>query len=127
MFVDVWTWAGTYRTTEKNIGIEAHRIANDIGMMFDDVRYWVDNKTFSPDEIAIRLHHRLVAIHPFPNGNGRHARLVADLLIERLGGQSFTWGGRGISDVGALRARYITALKAADDHDITLLIAFARS
>lgn len=103
------------------------RIANDIGMMFDDIRYWVDNKTFPPDEIAVRLHHRLVAIHPFPNGNGRHARMMADLLIERLGGQSFTWGGGTLHDVGKLREQYVGALRAADNHDIGPLIAFARS
>ena len=127
MFGDVWQWAGTFRQTERNIGIEAHRIPNDIGMMFDDVRYWVDHETFPPDEIAVRLHHRLVAIHPFPNGNGRHARLMADLLIERLGGQSFTWGGGSLHDIGELRRQYIDALRAADNHDIDPLIAFARS
>lgn len=127
MFGDVWTWAGTYRLTERNIGIEAHRIANDIGMMFDDIRYWVDHNTFPPDELAVRLHHRLVAIHPFPNGNGRHARLMADLFIERLGGQPFTWGGGTLHDVGELRTAYIAALKAADDHDIGPLIEFAHS
>jgi Fic-DOC domain mobile mystery protein B len=127
MFGDVWSWAGTYRLTERNIGIAPHRIANDTGMMFDDIRYWVEHATFPADEIAVRLHHRLVAIHPFPNGNGRHARLMADLLIEHLGGQRFTWGGGMIGDVGELRARYIAALQAADNHDITLLIQFARS
>lgn len=127
MFGDVWQWAGTFRQTERNIGIEAHRIPNDIGMMFDDVRYWVDHETFPPDEIAVRLHHRLVAIHPFPNGNGRHARLMADLLIERLGGQPFTWGGGSLHDIGELRRQYIDALRAADNHDIDPLIAFARS
>ncbi len=127
MFGDVWDWAGTYRLSEKNIGIAAHRIANDTGMLLDDVRYRVDHNTYPPDEIAVRLHHRLVAIHPFPNGNGRHARLMADLLIERLGGQSFTWGGGGVGDVGELRAGYIAALQAADNHDITPLINFARS
>lgn len=127
MFGDVRKWSGTYRLTEKNIGIEAHRIANDINMMFDDVRYWADQNTYRADEIAVRLHHRLVAIHPFPNGNGRHARLMADLLIERLGGQSLTWGGGGLGDVGELRARYIVALQAADNHDVHPLINFARS
>ena len=127
MFGDVWTWAGTYRLTERNIGIEAHRIANDIGMMFDDIRYWVDNATFPPDEISVRLHHRLVAIHPFPNGNGRHARLMADLLAERLGQQPFSWGGGTLHDVGELRTTYIAALRAADDHDLGPLIQFARS
>lgn len=127
MFGDVWDWAGTYRLTERNIGIEAHRIPNDIVMMFDDVRYWVDHDTYPPDELAVRFHHRLVSIHPFPNGNGRHSRLMADLLIERLGAQSFTWGGSTLHDVGELRATYVAALRAADDHDIQSLLAFARS
>ncbi len=127
MFGDVWEWAGQYRLTERNIGIEAHRIPNDLPMMFDDVRYWVDHATYAPDEIAVRLHHRLVFIHPFPNGNGRHARLMADLLIERLGGDVFSWGGDTLHDIGELRTSYVEALRAADDHDIEPLLAFARS
>jgi len=127
MFGDVWDWAGTYRLTERNIGIEAHRIPNDIIMTFDDARYWVDHNTYPPDELAVRLHHRLVSIHPFPNGNGRHARLMADLLIERLGGQSFTWGGGTLHNVGELRATYVAALRAADEHGIQSLLVFARS
>jgi Fic-DOC domain mobile mystery protein B len=127
MFGEVWKWAGSYRQTARNIGVEANRIHNEMPMMFDDIRYWVEDKTFPPDEIAIRLHHRLVAIHPFPNGNGRHARLLADLLIERLGGQAFTWGGSTLADVGELRTKYVDALKAADNHDLQPLVAFARS
>jgi Fic-DOC domain mobile mystery protein B len=95
--------------------------------MFDDVRYWVEHKTYSPDEISVRLHHRLVTIHPFTNGNGRSARLTADLLVERLGAMPFTRGGGILKDVGELRASYIAALKAADNHDIGPLVAFARS
>jgi Fic-DOC domain mobile mystery protein B len=127
MFGDVWSWAGVYRLTPRNIGIDAHRIPNDTLMMFDDVRFWRDNNTFPPDEMAIRLHHRLVYIHPFPNGNGRHARLMADLLLERLGGQPFSWGGGTLHDVGELRGQYVGALRAADDHDIEPLLLFARS
>lgn len=126
MFGEVWKWAGSYRQTERNIGIDAYRIANELGNLFGDVRYWVEHKTFPPDEIAIRLHHRLVAIHPFPNGNGRHARLMADLLIELLRGEPFSWGGGSLANVGELRARYIAALRAADDHDIRPLLEFAR-
>ena len=127
MFGDVWKWAGSYRQTERNIGIEAYRIAVEVRNLFGDVRYWVEHATYPPDEIAVRLHHRFVAIHPFPNGNGRHARLVADLLIEKLGGTPFSWGGGSLTDVGELRANYIAALKAADGHDIGPLLAFARS
>lgn len=127
MFGDVWNWAGSYRQTERNIGVDAFRIPNELGNLFGDVRYWVEHKTFSPDEIAIRLHHRLVAIHPFANGNGRHARLMADLLIELFGDTPFSWGGGSLADTGELRARYVVALQAADDHDIGRLLEFARS
>jgi Fic-DOC domain mobile mystery protein B len=127
MFGEVWQWAGSYRQTERNIGIEAYRIPAEMPAMFDDVRYWVEHKTYPPDEIAVRLHHRLTAIHPWPNGNGRHARLMADLLIQRLGGEVFTWGGGTLSDVDELRTRYVAALKAADNHDIGPLLEFARS
>jgi Fic-DOC domain mobile mystery protein B len=127
MFGEVWKWAGTYRQTERNIGIDAYRISAELAAMFDDVRYWVEHKTFPADEIAIRLHHRLVAIHPFPNGNGRHARLMADLLIERLGGVHFSWGGGSLADVGELRRQYVAALRAADNHDIGPLLAFSRA
>lgn len=127
MFGDVWRWAGTYRQTERNIGIDAYRIASELATLFDDVRYWVENETYPPDQIAVRLHHRLVAIHPFPNGNGRHARLMADLLIQLLGGEQFSWGSGGLADIGELRARYVAALRAADNHDIGPLLAFART
>ncbi len=127
MFGEVWKWAGTYRQTERNIGIDAYRIAAEVPALFSDVCYWAEHASYPPDEIAVWLHHRLVAIHPFPNGNGRHARLMADLLIERLGGQPFSWGGGSIADTGTLRARYVAALKAADDHDIDPLLEFARS
>lgn len=126
MFGRVWSWAGSYRRTERNLGIEAYRIPVEIATLLADARYWLEHGTFVPDELAVRLHHRLVAIHPFPNGNGRHARLVADLLIERLGGAAFSWGGGGIAETGLLRARYIAALRAADAHDIAPLLDFVR-
>ncbi len=127
MFGDVWRWAGACRRTDRNIGIDAYRIRTEMAAMLDDVRYWVKHETYPPDEIAVRLHQRLVAIHPFANGNGRHARMMADLLIERLGGKPFSWGGASVADVGELRTRYIAALRAADNHDIGPLLAFARS
>jgi len=126
MFGEVWERAGTFRSTERNIGIQAYRIAVELTNLLGDVRYWVEHATFPPDEIAIRFHHRLVAIHPFPNGNGRHARLAADLLVEKLGRQPFSWGGGSLADVGELRARYVAALRFADNHDIGPLLAFAR-
>jgi Fic-DOC domain mobile mystery protein B len=127
MYGDVWKWAGTWRTTARNIGVDAWCISMDVAALLDDVRYWVEHETYPRDELAVRLHHRLVAIHPFPNGNGRHSRLMADLLVERLGGTPFSWGSGGLADPGDLRRRYVTALRAADHHDIGPLLAFARS
>lgn len=127
MFGEVWEWAGTFRTTERNIGVGAYRIGVELAGLLSDIRYWIEHETFQPDEIAIRFHHRLVAIHPFPNGNGRHARLAADLLIERLGGERFSWGGGSLGDVSELRARYVATLRAADNHDIAPLMEFART
>jgi len=127
MFGDVWAWAGSVRKTGKNIGIDPQHIHLQLGGLLRDVQYWIEHGSFSPDEIAVRLHHGLVAIHPFPNGNGRHARLMADLLIVRLGGESFSWGGGTLRDIGTLRTEYIAALRSADNHDFAPLLAFARS
>jgi len=127
MFGDVWHWAGQYRTTERNIGVEAYRIAMDVQQAVDDARYWVEHATYQPDEIAVRLSHRLVAIHPFPNGNGRFSRLVGDLLARQFGQPPFTWGSVSLVNAGETRARYVEALQAADNHDIRPLLTFARS
>ncbi len=127
MFGDVWKWAGTYRQSERNIGIQPSLVPAETAAALDDVRYWVKHQTYPPDEIAVRLHHRLVAIHPFPNGNGRHARMMADLLIQHLGREPFSWGSGSLADVGELRKKYIAALKEADGHNIVPLLTFARS
>lgn len=127
MFGEVWAWAGTYRRTARNIDIDAWRIGGEVAQLLGDARFWVEHRTYPPDEIAVRLHHRLVAIHPFPNGNGRHARLLADLLVQQLGNAPFSWGGQGLADIGEKRRRYIEALRSADQHDIAPLLAFARS
>jgi Fic-DOC domain mobile mystery protein B len=128
MFGEVWGWAGTYRKKETNPGIDPHRIHLDAPMMFDDVRYWIKEKTYPPDEIAVRMHNRLTFIHIFPDGNGRHARMMADLLVERMGGETFSWGGAPLSKVGSeLRTKYIAAQKTADNHEIEPLLTFARS
>jgi Fic-DOC domain mobile mystery protein B len=124
---DVWKWAGKYRQTERNLGMEPYRLAPEVRSLLEDARYWIEHNTYPPDEIAVRLHHRLVEIHPFANGNGRHSRLMADLLLEKLDRPIFTWGGMSLAGQGELRARYIAALKAADGHDIGPLLAFARS
>ena len=127
MFGDVWRWAGHYRTTTRNLGVDAYRIAMDVHQLVDDGRYLAQHEIYPPDEIAVRFSHRLVAIHPFPNGNGRLSRLVGDLLGRQLGEPVFTWGRAGLIDAGETRARYVAALRTADGYDIGPLLAFARS
>jgi Fic-DOC domain mobile mystery protein B len=127
MFNQVWRWAGKYRTTERNLGVRPHLIEIELRNALDDARYWIEHKSYPDDEIAVRFHHRLVSVHPFPNGNGRWSRLAADVLITQLGGKRFTWGGADLRAANSARDTYIAALKAADNHDLGPLIAFARS
>lgn len=127
MFNRVWRWAGQYRTTERNLGVASYRIQPEVRQAIDDARYWVEQKSYIPDELAVRFHHRLVFVHPFPNGNGRWSRLAADLLVVRQGGSRFTWGRANLQAAGDLRRAYIDAMHAADNHDLAPLIAFARS
>jgi Fic-DOC domain mobile mystery protein B len=127
MFDQTWKWAGAYRSTEKNIGIEHYQVREALATLLGDARYWLEHQTFPPDEVAVRFHHRLVWIHPFANGNGRHARIMADILVERQGRPVFTWGGAGIVPPGEFRSRYIQALRAADAGDLRPILKFARS
>jgi Fic-DOC domain mobile mystery protein B len=127
MLGEVWRWAGDFRQSERNLGIPFYEIPTALRQLLDDTKAWIEYKSYPPDEIAVRFHHRLVQIHPFPNGNGRHARLMADLLIMELGGVRFSWGRANLRDAGTMRAQYIAALQAADNHDIGRLLAFARS
>jgi Fic-DOC domain mobile mystery protein B len=127
MFDATWKWAGQYRKTEKNIGVPVHEIRDQLIVLAGDVRYWMENETYTADEIAIRFHHRLVQIHPFPNGNGRHGRLIADILVVKLGGICFSWGAKNLGEYGEARKQYLRALRAADQGDIQPLLAFAHS
>jgi Fic-DOC domain mobile mystery protein B len=127
MLGDVWRWAGKFRRTERNIGIHFYEIPAALRHLLEDVKAWVQYETYPPDETAVRLHHRLVRIHPFPNGNGRHSRLMADLLVMELGAARFTWGSASLQEPGDVRRRYIEALRAADNHDYAALMAFSRS
>lgn len=127
MFGHVWRWAGQFRQSEKNIGVDAYRVQPELRQLMDDCRYQIEHNTYPPDEIATRFHHRLVAIHPFPNGNGRHARLATDLLLEALGQPRFTWGRENLVDANETRERYVAALKAADKHDYRPLLEFVRT
>ncbi len=126
MFGDVWKWAGHYRATNKNIGVDHAYIIEEIAKLIANVRYWADENSFAADEAAVRLHHKLAWIHPFPNGNGRHSRFAADLLVGTLGGTQFTWGEELADDREAARREYIAALREADAGDIAPLVAFAR-
>ena len=127
MFGEIWKWAGQFRTTPRNIGIDAYRIGVELHQLIGDVRYQIEHQAFSEDEIAVRFHHRLVAIHAFPNGNGRHARMAAELLALQLGRPRFTWGGANLVEPQEARKRYVSALRAADEHDLLPLLEFARS
>jgi len=127
MFGDVWKWAGQFRTTPRNIGVDAWQISPELRQLLDDVRYWIEHQTYAPDEIAVRFHHRLVWIHPFPNGNGRLSRLAADLLAVQLGQERFTWGSGNLVTIADLRKRYVDALRAADGLVVEPLLEFARS
>ena len=128
MFDQTWKWAGQFRKTEKNIGVDAYRIETDLQQLINDVLYQIENQSFEFDEIATRFHHRLVFIHAFPNGNGRHARLMADLLLHRYRKERFTWGHSQLrnSDT-SVRQDYIAALRLADAHNLSALLAFVRS
>ncbi|MGY3076417.1 Fic-DOC domain mobile mystery protein B [Bradyrhizobium sp. LM6.10] len=126
LFGDVWDWVGTFRKTGKNIGIDPIRIPVALRTLMDDAQFWADNKTYSPSEAAIRLHHRLVKVHPFPNGNGRHARIMADAVLNRVyKAKPIDWtGGHDLQKMNERRTAYIAALKAADQDDIGPLMKF---
>lgn len=128
MFGDVWRWAGKYRTSNKNIGIDKMLISTHLYQLNEDCKYWIKNKTYELDELAITYKHRIVRIHPFANGNGRHSRLMADIIIEKLlGGKIFSWGGMNLSGTNLERTKYIDSIKLADKGNIKPLVEFARS
>lgn len=128
MFGKVWKWAGTYRQSDKNIGVDWSQIPIHLRQLLDDVRYWIDKETYPADEIAARYHHRLVQIHLFPNGNGRHARVITDVLLEKkFEKKPFTWGSGNLLEESEIRDRYIQALRSADEHDYKPLLQFVRS
>lgn len=124
MFSHTWKWAGRPRRSDKNLGVHWTDIPVRIREMLEDVRAQIEHRAYTPVEIAARYHHRLVAIHVFPNGNGRHARLMADLLLDELTGQRFDWGRGSLTEPRELRALYIGALRSADAGDYRPLLAF---
>lgn len=127
MFKDVWRWAGQFRRSNKNFGVDKDLIGIEIRKLLDDCRYWIDHAVFGPDEIAVRFSHRIVTIHPFSNGNGRHSRLITDILVSQgLERPHFSWGSINLMAQGAARAAYLKALREADAGDYRSLVDFAR-
>jgi Fic-DOC domain mobile mystery protein B len=124
MFNKTWKWAGDFRRSDKNIGCQWTQVPTQLYMLAGDVRAQIQCKSYREDEIAARFHHRLVLIHSFPNGNGRHARFMADLLRKDLTSQIFTWGQGQLVSAGDTRSAYINALRAADRGDYGPLLLF---
>ena len=128
MFNHVWRWAGRYRTTEKNLGREVHRLTEGVHNALADARTQLEHSAYPLPEVAVRLHHQLVLIHPWANGNGRHARLMADVIVASRGGEALTWGARSdLVAMGEVRQRYIDAVRQADQGNLGPLLSFARS
>lgn len=128
MLGDVWDWAGMFRNSDKNLGVEWIHIGVELRKLLDDTRYWIRNKAYPPDEIAIRFKHKLVKIHCFPNGNGRHSRLMADIMIEKVFDKEvFSWKASNMVKPDDVRMEYLAAIHQADHGDIVPLLNFARS
>ena len=127
MFGQVWTWAGSFRSTEKNIGIDPRQISVQLRMLLDDVKYWVEHETYPPLEACLRFHHRLVYIHLFANGNGRHARIMTDVLMAKVfKGKPIDWaGGYDLQSMNERRTEYIQVLRQADRGDYSALLRFS--
>lgn len=128
MYGDVWKWAGEFRRTEKNIGIPWIQIGVELKNLLDDTKYWIDKNTYSPEEIAVRFKHRIVSIHCFPNGNGRHSRMIADIIMESIFKKEiFTWHQSNMVKADETRKEYMKSLKEAENGNINPLIEFAKN
>jgi len=128
MFGNVWQWAGKFRNSGKNIGVEYWSIGSEVKKLLADTVTWIEFESYPADEIAARFHHRLVFTHLFANGNGRHARLMADLLLVHVFGlRRFSWGQENLDQIGECRKCYIAALQAADRREYKPLLMFVRS
>lgn len=128
MYGEVWAWAGSFRRTDKNIGVDKYQIGIELRTLLDDCQYWIENKIYPEDEIAVRFKHRIVSIHCFPNGNGRHSRLMADIIAEKIFGRPvFSWGSENLIKKSTFRSAYFAALRQADTGDLVPLNEFARA
>jgi Fic-DOC domain mobile mystery protein B len=128
MLGDVWRWAGTFRSSNKNIGVDRFRIRTEFRKLLDDTKYWIEHQIYEPDEIAIRFKHRIVSIHCFANGNGRHSRLMADILIDQVFSLPvYSWGSSNLVKADEIRAAYLAAIRQADFGNVQPLMTFSRS
>jgi len=127
MFDQTWKWAGTYRKTDKNLGVPVDEIRERLAQLLGNAAYWLEHKSYDVDECAVRFHYELVVVHPFPNGNGRHARLIADVVAVKCGRPQFSWGGKELTAPGEARNEYLSALRKADQGDLAQLLKFARA
>ena len=127
MFDQTWKWASAYRTSGKKIGIDWPQIPEQVRVACENARYWIENEEYEPVELSVRFHHRLVFVYPFPNGNGRHARLMADiLLMKHFAADRLSWGGQNLGKAGESRNEYMAALAEADQGSFRRILAFAR-
>ena len=126
MFGDVWSWAGVYRKSEKNIGVPWPQVPQAVAELLHKTHIWIQEKRYNWDELGVRFHHRLVQIHPFPNGNGRHSRLITDFMLRKYKQKEFTWGRVG-TQISLARTHYLQALRAADERNFEPLLAFVRT
>jgi Fic-DOC domain mobile mystery protein B len=127
MFDQTWKWAGTYRKTDKNLGVPVDEIRESLAQLLINAAYWLEHKSYDVDECAVRFHYELVVVHPFPNGNGRHARLIADVVAVKCGRPQFSWGGKELTAPGEARNEYLSALRKADQGALAQLLRFARA
>ena len=128
MYNEVWKWAGEFRKSEKNIGVSWIQIGIELRSLLEDTKYWIENYTYPPEEIAIRFKHRIVSIHCFPNGNGRHSRLMADIIIESIFKKEiFNWHQSNMVKANEIRKQYIHSLREADHGNIKPIIEFAKN
>jgi Fic-DOC domain mobile mystery protein B len=128
MYDEVWKWAGEFRRTNKNLGVDKYQIGIELKKLLGDAQLWIEKSIFPPDEIAVRFSHRIVSIHCFSNGNGRHSRLIADIIVNHIFNRPiFTWGSTNLVRKGDAREAYLAALRQADEQNIAPLVAFARA
>ncbi len=126
MFGNVWDWAGKFRSVELSIGIKAYQVPTALKVLADDIAYWDENKIFDIYEIATRIQHRAVQIHPYKNGNGRWSRMLANIYLRQNGSMPVKWQEDLLSKENPKRDKYIQALKDADNGDYSSLIEMHR-